>query len=335
MPAKDCLSLSFRQQADIERAKLSGCGRLRYSIDIIKSFNQLAWPIIWDPMSRLGIPDSLLRFWLSGLQNVERRPCFAGSLAGRVRASNGAPEGDPLSVAAMCAVCFASHAVMAPSEVQFDTFVDNWLSVACQPLFLSPDRGWLPSSCPPTGTSCMHGARPGPCESGGRRRHLCCLRARGRCKSSLVCGSWDVCTPFKGDCQPSHMTNAWMTAFSVSSAFSSNHGRLCKRWPACLHGLESFPPPQVGPAARVSPFLALGAITDRVADSQAYCLQRQLQALRRRDRSCIHLFETTKHEVGRFVAITWAYHVRDQVSHRCGLHDIPPPLAHADPPTCA
>ena len=126
----------------------------------------------------------------------------------------------------------------------------------------------------------------------------------------------------------------------------------------------------------MSPYLALSAITDRVADLQAFCLQRQLQALRRvaqadpgtaaaivtqastlqqvhqahgpatalalalsrvglaisssgeikgPDNSCLHLLESTRHEVSKFVAVAWAYHVRGQVSHRCGLHDAPPP----------
>ena len=143
MPAKDCLSLSLRQQADIESANLTGQGRLGYSIDSVLCFSQLAWPIIWDTMSRMGIPDSLLRFWLSGLRGVERWPSFAGPLTLPIRASNGAPESDPLSVAAMCAVCFASHAVVAPTEVQFNSFVDNWAWSQCISQALPLTLAWL------------------------------------------------------------------------------------------------------------------------------------------------------------------------------------------------
>ena len=66
-------------------------------------------------------------------------------------------------------------------------------------------------------------------------------------------------------------------------------------WPVCLHGLESHALPQyrfaqlrslaaramVGNHATMSPYLALSALTDRVQDPQAFCLARQLHALRR------------------------------------------------------
>ena len=126
----------------------------------------------------------------------------------------------------------------------------------------------------------------------------------------------------------------------------------------------------------MSPALALSALTDRLQDPQAYCLTRQLHALRRvadqdpglaatlvrvaseryhtrqawgpatalaiaarrvglslapdgfitgPDHVSLNILETTKHEVDHLVAITWAHHAMQLVSHRCGLHDCGPP----------
>ena len=74
-------------------------------------------------------PDELAQafaaFW-EPLWNRAPRSPLQDLDASALSATNAAPERDPLSVTAMCAVCFATHALMDDTGAQFDSFVDNW-----------------------------------------------------------------------------------------------------------------------------------------------------------------------------------------------------------------
>ena len=102
-------------------------------------------------------------------------PFLSGSVTAGACSFNGAPEGDPLSVAAMVAVCWHSHQHVRDYEVQHDSFVDNlsWSGhdpgqlqqALCASLdFLRCLR--LPVDW---GKSYCWGALPGPFASGGSR----------------------------------------------------------------------------------------------------------------------------------------------------------------------
>ena len=204
MPTKDCLTLSYRQLAEIEQARLDRSGRLGFSIDIVKCFNQLAWPILWDLMARLGIPDDILRFWLSSLRQVARRPSFSGSLTAAVAACNGAPEGDPLSVAAMCAVCFATHTLMQGTGAQFDSFVDNWAwsSASVEPIStaLPLAVSWLSALKLPVDWSKSYAwATTRELRVWWGRHAATLLNGEGPLKLWAVFVNWGAFTPFRAE----------------------------------------------------------------------------------------------------------------------------------------
>ena len=49
-----------------------------------------------------------------------------GFFIGPLCAENGAPEGDPFSVAAMAGICFFVDRVLQDSQLCFRSYVDNW-----------------------------------------------------------------------------------------------------------------------------------------------------------------------------------------------------------------
>ncbi|CAE7246988.1 unnamed protein product, partial [Symbiodinium sp. KB8] len=126
MPGKACRDVSYRQQHWIELSLLAGTARYGFSLDIVKCFNQLGWPAIETVMVRLGVPEAIVVFWLNCLSKLERHSCFLGNLSKGTVCFNGAPEGDPLSVAALAGICCFAEEACRTQGVSFDTYVDNW-----------------------------------------------------------------------------------------------------------------------------------------------------------------------------------------------------------------
>ncbi|CAE7620120.1 unnamed protein product, partial [Symbiodinium sp. KB8] len=126
LPGRSSRDLSYRQQHAIECALVHKRPRLGLSIDIVKCFNQLGWAPLYHMLHALGLPRDVLEFWFSCLSKMERRSAFLGDLGPAIRCYNGAPEGDPFSVAAMAGLCFWAHNLCATDGVVFDSYVDNW-----------------------------------------------------------------------------------------------------------------------------------------------------------------------------------------------------------------
>ena len=127
LPGRAASDLAGRQQHAIECALLQKETLYGVGVDIVKCLNQLPWPPLRVLMTRAGMPGDLVDFWLQGLRKVVRRPVFLGSVCpAGIKAYNGAPEGDPVSVAAMAAVCYWAHNFIQPSSAEFGTYVDNW-----------------------------------------------------------------------------------------------------------------------------------------------------------------------------------------------------------------
>ena len=102
------------EQALAKHEDLSGL-----SVDLSKAFN-LGELLCW-----LGIPRQVVTFWLRCLSQVSR--CFqvCSSLSASVPSSTGAPEGDPISVLGMVAVC--------TPDLSPHFYMDNWSWMSWRP----------------------------------------------------------------------------------------------------------------------------------------------------------------------------------------------------------
>ena len=104
-------------------------------LDIVKAFNVLRRPLVCQVMCHFGIPESLVRAWLAGLDGMERHVLVMGN-AYRAdpedrAATAGVPEGDPLSVVAMYCMCrFFALWVQSKGQVLPLTYADNWQVLA-------------------------------------------------------------------------------------------------------------------------------------------------------------------------------------------------------------
>ena len=97
-----------------------------YVLDIVKCFNGLPRPPMRMLLERLGCPPDLAKCWVSTLNRLERSASFSRCISQPQLSSTGAPEGNPLSVPAIIAICWILHQVLAEFSVEAALFVDNW-----------------------------------------------------------------------------------------------------------------------------------------------------------------------------------------------------------------
>ncbi|CAE7242092.1 unnamed protein product [Symbiodinium sp. CCMP2592] len=308
MPGKSCREVSLKQQHLIELSLMGAAPRVGFSLDIVKCFNQLGWPPVQVLMTRLGAPQQVISFWLDCLCKLERHSSFLGDLSAGIPCSNGAPEGDPLSVAALAVVCCFAEEACRTDMVAFDTYVDNWgwssNSRAAIELAIPKATGFLSALSLPVDWA---------------KSYTWATSAQGRkwwqtahnrvfpegTKVPLVSEVRDLGVSFKYDGRPH--------AASRSSRLQDGLERLdrlrqqprspCLKasmvqrgvWTACLYGAEGhlFSQAEIsqlrGRAARaivgqhkvLSPFLALSALSAHCQDPELYCIEQQLQLLRR------------------------------------------------------
>ena len=138
MPGRSARDLSYQQQHAIERSLLENIDLYGLSLDIIKCFNCIPWLPAFHMMKKLGVPATLVDCWGAALAEVRKYPVFMTSLGPPMRATTGVPEGDPLSVVAMAALCFCAAHLPGIHQVDFKTYVDNWSWHAKSPSSLQP-----------------------------------------------------------------------------------------------------------------------------------------------------------------------------------------------------
>ena len=126
IPGRSSRDIAYRLQSAIEEA-LSGQRPLGgFSVDITKAFNQLPRPPIVMLLKKLRVPPELVDFWHQFLQASERLPLLAGGLGAPIGSTTGAPEGDPMAVVAMAAVCWMMAQKNIDTGSEMLTFVDNF-----------------------------------------------------------------------------------------------------------------------------------------------------------------------------------------------------------------
>ena len=308
MPGRSCRDLSYRQQQRIEQSLLEGSRLLGASVDLVKCFNQIPWQPAIAMARHVGVPVEELEFWVDCLRKMRRHSSFLGDLGHGISSTNGAPEGDPFSVAIMAVLCYFAIHVASQPGLTCDTYVDNWAWAAQSTAPLSDGLplafdflhgllipvDWAKSYCWAT-----------------RKLDREWWQAQGQdvfptpCLISCVSAAKDLGVAYSYDRMPH--------AALRDRKLEGSHQRLARLrdqprpvltkasmvqrgvWPEIFYGCEGCTKPLhqmeslrghaaraiIGQHAALSPFLALAALTSAVQDPQAYVAERQLLALRR------------------------------------------------------
>ena len=306
VPGRGVREVSLVIQCMVEEALLTGQPLGGFSIDIEKCFNQLPRLPLRCLLRHLGVPENVLSIWFSFLDNNCRHALFQQDLSPPVMSTTGVPEGDPLSVVAQIAVCWALVARPLPPQAWPWTFVDNLSWVArtsdalqyllkdavqfCAGLALPID--WKKSFCWATTKTLRSFWSHQPVPGGSPQQRL-----------SLVSDAKDLGVVYRFHRQGGMgKAQARITeGISRLKRLQRQHRSLLNAahlvqtgvWPAALYGLEGHCPRQqqldqlrtgaaralVGERHSMSPHLALSCITDRLDDPGVYLLVQSINAL--------------------------------------------------------
>ena len=131
LKGRSALDLSYSVQALVEESLLSAADLSGFCLDLRKAFNYLPRAPLADLMKRLGIPSEIVDCWCHSLARVQRAFQIGGSLGPPLGSRTGAPEGDPVSVLGMIAVCWLFVSLLQ-DIVEPKAYVDNlsWTSDA-------------------------------------------------------------------------------------------------------------------------------------------------------------------------------------------------------------
>ena len=128
MPHKGASAIWWSLQADIEEAFANEELLVGVSVDVCKAFNALPRVPVLAMAIRAGLPRALVTAWSGALCANTRRFNIRGSLGPEVPSCVGFPEGDAMSVVAMCLTDIALHGFVqrqAPMA-RMISFVDDW-----------------------------------------------------------------------------------------------------------------------------------------------------------------------------------------------------------------
>ena len=130
VPGRGAREVSLAIELMIEDSLLRGRPMGGFSLDVVKCFNQLPRLPLRQLLRHLGVPGDILEIWFQFLDVNTRFVLFHGQLGPPTPSTTGMPEGDPLSVVAQIAVCWALVARPLPPSCTPWTYVDNlsWLA---------------------------------------------------------------------------------------------------------------------------------------------------------------------------------------------------------------
>ena len=306
MPGRSSRDLSWVLQSEVEKAVLDQQEMYGAAVDLVKAFNQLPWKPLEHILCRLQVPSHLVQFWTRSLRRVKRYPMLGGSLTAPLTAQNGAPEGDPFSVAAMAGICFFVDRVLQHSSLRFRSYVDNWSWTSAQPdAFLTDfplalraldalkvpvdwrkSYTWASSACArkwwhTTGPECFPDGVEIQVVSNVKELGVL-MQFGGRTDTSARRALLD-----KGISRLQRLEKQPRPLLEKAAAVQSSV------WPSSLYGCEALLWPLqdlqklrgassaalIGPSKVASPFLVHAALTDRLQDPAAYCFETSLRTL--------------------------------------------------------
>ena len=126
LPGRSSRDLSVHLELRVEQALLEGRDLAGFSIDLVKAFNNIPRLPMKRLLLHLSLPPLVIDIWFGFLAIVSRCPTFHNDLGCGVLSTTGLPEGDPLSVVGMLAICYAAHYWHGHAPGQLMSFVDNF-----------------------------------------------------------------------------------------------------------------------------------------------------------------------------------------------------------------
>ena len=122
---RSAADLSFSLQSQVEAHLQDGDDFSGLCLDLRKAFNLLPRAPLGSSLCALGLPQRVCDFWLESLKGLQRHFSVISSLGPGLPSSTGAPEGDPVSVLGMLAVCWVFVRLL-DGLVQPSAYMDNW-----------------------------------------------------------------------------------------------------------------------------------------------------------------------------------------------------------------
>ena len=126
LPGRSSRDLSVHLELRVEQALMEGRDLAGFSIDLVKAFNNIPRLPMKRLLLHLSVPPHVIDIWFGFLAIVSRCPTFHNDLGCGVLSTTGLPEGDPLSVVGMLAICYAAHYWHGHTPGQLMSFVDNF-----------------------------------------------------------------------------------------------------------------------------------------------------------------------------------------------------------------
>ena len=136
VPGRSVRDVSLAIQLQVEAALLDRQALAGISVDIIKCFNQIPRAPLTRLLRHLGVPDTVLSLWADFLSKALRHAVFLEEIGLPVGSTTGVPEGCPLSVLCMVALCWYLAEQPRPADAALFTYVDNLSWTACCPASL-------------------------------------------------------------------------------------------------------------------------------------------------------------------------------------------------------
>ena len=306
MPGRSSRDLSWVLQAEVETASFNQSELYGAAVDLVKAFNQLPWPPLEYILCCLQVPPTLVRFWIRCLQQVKRYPMLGGSLTAPLTARNGAPEGDPFSVAAMAGVCYFVDRVLQSSQLAFRTYVDNWSWTCSRPDAFLHDlplslRALAALKIPVDWRKSYTWASSAHARKWWSAIGTACFPEGVRVPVVTNVKELGVLMQFGHRTDTSARHALLDNGLNRLQRLGKQPRRLLEKaaaiqgsvWPSCLYGCEALLWPVhdlqqlrssasaalIGPSKVASPYLVCAALTDRLQDPEAYSLEMSLRTL--------------------------------------------------------
>ena len=123
---RSAVDLSYWVLQEIEDSLRQNQDLSGITLDLRRAFNNIPRPPAQQLLALMGLPKQLLTVWMQCLSHIRRSFSVSGFLSPGLDSTTGCPEGDPISVLGMLAVCYAFVHLLEPF-VSPRCYADNWM----------------------------------------------------------------------------------------------------------------------------------------------------------------------------------------------------------------
>ena len=127
VPGRSAADMAMHLQCNVEAALHSGDEITGFALDLAKAYNTIPRGMLCRIMTRLGIPEEVVRSYADFLCKLRRFFRVGNELHGPLTSIKGVPEGCPLAVVSMILVTWmVSVSTEKSTAVPLASYVDNW-----------------------------------------------------------------------------------------------------------------------------------------------------------------------------------------------------------------